>query len=66
MPFPETFYTSPMDRCLATVGITFGGLELRPGQEFVPKVKEVSSHSRDDLRTEEPSRAKDVIASKGD
>lgn len=42
MPAPETYYVSPLDRCLSTANITFGGLNLPKGRYFAPVVKEVS------------------------
>jgi broad specificity phosphatase PhoE len=36
---PQSYYTSPMARCLATANITFGGLDLQ--YPFIPTVKEL-------------------------
>ncbi|KAK2747961.1 hypothetical protein FQN57_001552 [Myotisia sp. PD_48] len=41
IPLPETYYTSPLDRCLSTATITFGDLDLPPSQPFIPTVKEL-------------------------
>jgi len=41
IPVPNTYYTSPLDRCLATANITFSGLKLPNRKPFVPEVKEV-------------------------
>lgn len=41
IPLPERYYTSPLDRCLATASITFTGLALPESQPFVPEVKEL-------------------------
>lgn len=41
IPTPESFYTSPLTRCLATANITFSGLNLPPRFQFVPEVKEL-------------------------
>jgi len=41
IPLPERYYTSPLDRCLATAKITFTGLTLPKSQPFVPEVKEL-------------------------
>jgi hypothetical protein len=41
MPAPESYYTSPLDRCLATANLTFTGLNLPAGRPFQPIVKEV-------------------------
>ncbi len=38
---PEKYYTSPLDRCLATADITFHGLQLPSHKPFVPEVKEL-------------------------
>ncbi|TQN65421.1 putative phosphoglycerate mutase [Colletotrichum shisoi] len=40
VPFPESFYTSPLRRCLETSRLVFGGLVEERGQEFRPLVKE--------------------------
>lgn len=42
IPTPQTFYTSPLTRCLDTANITFSGLDLPARHSFVPTVKEVS------------------------
>lgn len=42
IPTPESYYTSPLDRCLATANWTFAGLKLPSTHPFVPEVKEVS------------------------
>jgi broad specificity phosphatase PhoE len=52
MPTPETFYTSPLTRCLQTADITFSGLSLSKGRPFIPTVKEffregISGHTCD-------------------
>ncbi|KAK5153777.1 hypothetical protein LTR04_006166 [Oleoguttula sp. CCFEE 6159] len=41
IPVPEKYYTSPLDRCLATAQYTFEGLELPADRPFVPEVKEL-------------------------
>ncbi|KAI9881498.1 MAG: hypothetical protein M1830_000061 [Pleopsidium flavum] len=41
IPVPETYYTSPLDRCLATTNITFSGLKLPSRRPFIPEVKEL-------------------------
>ena len=43
IPVPENYYTSPLDRCLATAEITFSGLDLPSRKPFAPVVKEVST-----------------------
>ncbi|KAF8861688.1 phosphoglycerate mutase-like protein [Acephala macrosclerotiorum] len=52
IPVPDTYYTSPLTRCLQTANITFFGLELPDRQPFVPTVKEffregISGHTCD-------------------
>jgi broad specificity phosphatase PhoE len=49
---PETYYTSPLYRCLATANLTFHGLDLPRAHPFVPTVKElfregISGHTCD-------------------
>lgn len=41
IPVPETYYTSPLSRCLDTAKITFAGLEIPSEHPFIPVVKEV-------------------------
>lgn len=41
VPYPQSYYTSPMARCLATANITFAGLDLPVYYPFVPTVKEL-------------------------
>jgi broad specificity phosphatase PhoE len=45
IPFPATFYTSPMSRCLDTVNLTFADLSAFHETEkpFSPIVKEVTT-----------------------
>ncbi|KAI8158650.1 hypothetical protein K4K49_004766 [Colletotrichum sp. SAR 10_70] len=40
VPFPESFYTSPLRRCLETSKLVFGDLVEGRGQEFRPVIKE--------------------------
>ncbi|KAK1983000.1 phosphoglycerate mutase [Colletotrichum cereale] len=40
VPFPESFYTSPLRRCLETSKLTFGALVEAKGEEFRPLIKE--------------------------
>jgi broad specificity phosphatase PhoE len=47
IPAPESYYTSPMDRCLATANLTFTGLELPAARPFEPVVKEVKAEQVD-------------------
>ena len=52
IPTPQTFYTSPLTRCLQTVNLTFNGLSLPRRYPFVPVVKEflregISGHTCD-------------------
>lgn len=43
IPAPQSYYVSPLDRCLATANVTFAGLEdvLPKEYPFVPVVKEL-------------------------
>ncbi|KAL9110618.1 MAG: hypothetical protein Q9227_004795 [Pyrenula ochraceoflavens] len=52
IPTPQSYYTSPLTRCLATANLTFSGLELPRQYPFVPTVKElfretISGHTCD-------------------
>ncbi|KAK5953877.1 putative phosphoglycerate mutase pmu1 [Knufia fluminis] len=40
MPAPQSYYTSPMQRCLATANLTFSGLDLPAKYPFIPTIKE--------------------------
>lgn len=49
---PETYYTSPLYRCLTTAQLTFSGLKLPRKNPFVPTIKEyfregISAHTCD-------------------
>jgi broad specificity phosphatase PhoE len=49
---PETYYTSPLYRCLETANITFSGLSLPRKNPFIPIIKEffregISAHTCD-------------------
>jgi broad specificity phosphatase PhoE len=60
---PETYYSSPMYRCLDTARLNFEGLKLPRGSKFKPVIKEflregISAHTCDRRRT------KSFIASK--
>ncbi|KAF2476780.1 phosphoglycerate mutase-like protein [Lindgomyces ingoldianus] len=49
---PETYYTSPLYRCLSTANLTFSGLDLPRRNQFVPTIKEyfregISAHTCD-------------------
>ncbi|ETI22831.1 hypothetical protein G647_06908 [Cladophialophora carrionii CBS 160.54] len=39
IPTPQTYYTSPLYRCLSTANLTFSGLPLPKDQPFIPTVK---------------------------
>ena len=41
IPMPQSYYSSPLDRCLATARATFSTLDLPPDRPFRPIVKEV-------------------------
>lgn len=52
IPTPQSYYTSPLTRCLATANLTFSGLDLPAFHPFVPEVKElfretISGHTCD-------------------
>jgi broad specificity phosphatase PhoE len=56
IPYPQSYYTSPLSRCLETANITFSGLELPVYDPFVPTVKEllregISIHTCDHRRS---------------
>ena len=41
MPMPQTYYTSPLRRCLKTAELTFGYVAVPASRPFIPTVKEV-------------------------
>ncbi|KAL2006899.1 hypothetical protein VTN00DRAFT_9567 [Thermoascus crustaceus] len=41
IPFPESYYVSPLNRCLATASITFKGLSIPHTDPFRPTIKEL-------------------------
>lgn len=41
IPKPQSYYTSPLKRCLATANVTFGDLDLPVYYPFKPTVKEL-------------------------
>ncbi|KAI4228604.1 MAG: hypothetical protein L6R40_008115 [Gallowayella cf. fulva] len=52
VPTPQSYYTSPLTRCLATANLTFSGLDLPSRHPFVPTVEElfregISGHTCD-------------------
>ncbi|KAH6662971.1 histidine phosphatase superfamily [Halenospora varia] len=52
IPLPESYYTSPLYRCLSTANLTFSTLPLPRSQPFVPTIKElfregISGHTCD-------------------
>ncbi|KAL8734117.1 MAG: hypothetical protein Q9166_001602 [cf. Caloplaca sp. 2 TL-2023] len=52
IPMPQSYYTSPLTRCLTTANLTFSGLDLPSRHPFVPTVKEffregISGHTCD-------------------
>ena len=52
VPTPQSFYTSPLTRCLQTANYTFNGLDLPSKYPFIPTVKEyfresISGHTCD-------------------
>ncbi|KAK3068619.1 putative phosphoglycerate mutase pmu1 [Teratosphaeriaceae sp. CCFEE 6253] len=40
IPYPQSYYTSPLTRCLKTANLTFAGLALPQYYPFLPTVKE--------------------------
>ena len=56
IPFPQSYYSSPLTRCLKTANFTFAGLELPEYYPFVPEIKEllregISIHTCDHRRS---------------
>ena len=52
IPTPQSYYTSPLTRCLQTANYTFNGLNLPVRYPFIPEVKEyfregISGHTCD-------------------
>ncbi|KAL8637835.1 MAG: hypothetical protein Q9228_004943 [Teloschistes exilis] len=52
IPTPQSYYTSPLTRCLSTANLTFSGLNLPSRHPFIPTVKEffregISGHTCD-------------------
>lgn len=41
IPSPESYYVSPLNRCLETAQITFQGLSMAGTDPFKPTIKEV-------------------------
>ena len=41
IPYPQSYYTSPLTRCLQTANITFSGIDLPVYYPFIPTVKEL-------------------------
>ena len=53
IPTPQSYYTSPLTRCLQTANYTFNGLDLPKEHPFIPEVKElfresISGHTCDE------------------
>lgn len=42
IPAPQSYYVSPLNRCLKTAQITFSGLGMPGTSPFRPVIKEVS------------------------
>jgi broad specificity phosphatase PhoE len=56
MPAPQSYYTSPLSRCLVTANLTFSALPLPASRPFTPTVKEffregISIHTCDRRRS---------------
>lgn len=52
IPTPQSYYVSPLSRCLATANLTFSGLPLPAKHPFLPTIKEklregISEHTCD-------------------
>ena len=60
IPVPQTYYTSPMTRCLRTANFTFNGLDLPRRYRFVPTVKELMREGMS-LHTCDHRRSKSYI-----
>jgi len=45
IPFPQSYYTSPLTRCLRTANITFSNLALPEYYPFIPTVRELFRES---------------------
>jgi broad specificity phosphatase PhoE len=60
IPYPQSYYTSPMTRCLRTTNITFSQLSLPEYYPFVPTVKELLRESID-IHTCDRRRSKSYI-----
>lgn len=43
IPFPQSYYVSPLNRCLTTAAVTFRGTKMPGTDPFRPLVKEVCS-----------------------
>lgn len=41
LPAPETYYVSPLTRTIQTADLTFQGLNLPPGRDYNPYIKEL-------------------------
>ena len=66
IPVPQSYYTSPLTRCLQTANITFANLKLPPQTPFKPVVKEsfretISGHTCD--RRSDKSFIQDILPS---
>lgn len=56
IPVPQSYYTSPLTRCLKTANLTFNGLDLPHRYRFAPTIKEllregISLHTCDHRRS---------------
>jgi broad specificity phosphatase PhoE len=41
IPYPQSYYVSPLTRCLKTANLTFSGLDLPVYYPFLPMIKEL-------------------------
>lgn len=47
IPYPQSYYTSPLTRCLRTANLTFSGIDVPYYYPFIPTVKELFRESID-------------------
>jgi broad specificity phosphatase PhoE len=63
IPAPQSYYASPLLRCLATASLTFSGLELPKDRPFIPLIKELFREANGGHTCDRRS-SKSVIAAK--
>ncbi|KAI9744124.1 MAG: hypothetical protein M1818_002276 [Claussenomyces sp. TS43310] len=62
-PFPQSYYVSPLTRCLQTANITFTGLDLPFAHPFIPTIKELLRESISGHTCDRRSNATNIHAS---